>query len=746
MALDRYIGRVGALAVALGIGSAVAAMPGQASATPDADGGSGTSETSLSGPARAGSGTDATPRSGKPAQTERSATTEPSGESDPPDRSPREVADTEEPTSGGTSDNDAEPVDETRDTVEIVPPTEPVTPVPAVETDDAPDSPGASSLLWFLGASTRRQTDQQVTADRDAASQTAAQAEAPIAETPVPGDASASPIIGVDGTVYQVTRTSSAGGRFSTVTILDNTGQIVASGEVRGTVMDAVARPDGTLVVFSRRFISTTVSAVSGDGSVTPIANLLGTPLNPPRVGPDGALYFGAGLPDLLSPVGANVGYRTYRISPRNTVRAFAFDTDVAIADDGTAYLVSRRYGISVLRVIPTAGLGRTTLLPLGTDPSAPILGPDGTAHVTAGVTWFGSPQTRVYTATGDSIATRTVAGLPAGAVVGADGVYLATFVEPGSGGPYTSYVSRLTAAGVGTSDPIDGRIAEFQVTADGTVFAPIDGAGTETPVAVIDRDGTVRTVLLPGTLVVGRRAIRDGGTYNVEDVGYVNYAAAGREYVAVLNPDGTVARTVELPDGATGGSVFYSPDGAAFEMLEYRDAQGQTVFRQILALASTTYTDKVPGGRFTYVRDAVVFGPDGVGYLLTGSVSTQIGASQDLDVLGFNAAGETVSRAGGLTNPVTTYENNPYRAVLAFGRDGTAYVTLYFTPDDPGVYAVTATGAQKVVDLEYVQYHQGFPPTFGLDGTGYVTSSELLSGDADGIALVTVFAPVTAL
>ncbi|WP_235660474.1 hypothetical protein [Mycolicibacterium gilvum] len=141
MALDRYIGRVGALAVALGIGSAVAAMPGQASAKPDADGGSGMSETSVSGPARAGSGTDATSRSGKPAQSERSAATKPSGGSDPPDRSPREVAVTEETTSGETADDEAEPVEETRDTVEIVPPTEPVTPASAVETEDEPDSP-----------------------------------------------------------------------------------------------------------------------------------------------------------------------------------------------------------------------------------------------------------------------------------------------------------------------------------------------------------------------------------------------------------------------------------------------------------------------------------------------------------------------------------------------------------------------------------------------------------------------------
>lgn len=824
MGREKYVGRVGALAVALGIGSAVAVLPGQAWAEPDSsstagasassaaesDGGKDSDATSTT---RSGSGSDtesdtdgaidrdsddeasaeldsdddaAEPDATDTADLDDAKLTEEKSDSRPSDGGVDEDADHDDAAQARTPDRESGPQRESESVVATTPPTTPndeaadpdavaqepavtETTTPAVEeptdaTDPAgtaeveprattlatvvkalfapkaaaspsstPGSPAAAPLLWTLATFARRQLDEQAAVT----SQTSAE---------IPGDATQSPIIGTDGTAYQVSTDSS--NRVSRVTILDSSGQVVTtSDDLRGNAAHAVARPDGTLIVLTTSYFGTTVSAVDADGEVRRVASLIGQPERNVTVGSDGALYVRTAVPKLFSPVGETVGFRTYRISPANVTRSYSFDTDVTVAPDGTAYLVSSRYGFSNLRVIRSDGWTRTTPLPFGADPSAPILGQDANAYVTAGITPFGVAQTRLYTATSTSTTVRTISGLPGDALAGADGVYLATFIGSDDGATGTTYISRATATTLDTSELIDGRIAGLQVSRDGTVYAPIDDpAPTGTSVAVVDPDGTVRIVTLPGALVVRQRTIRNGGLQSAEDAGYVNYTAEGREFVAVLNPDGTVSRTIELPDGASGGSVFFSPDGAAYELLEYRDAQGEVVSRQILALATTTYTANVPGGRFNYVGDDVVFGPDGIGYLLTGSETGLPGNPLDLDVLGFDATGATVSRASGLTSPETTYENNPAREVLAFGRDGTAYVTLYNSYDDPGVYAVTASGAQKVVDLDYVQYDQAYPATFGLDGTGYVTTGPLFSADPDSTSTVTTFVPLTTL
>jgi sugar lactone lactonase YvrE len=818
MSLDKHVGRVGALAVALGIGSAIAMLPGQAWAESGTPGPAATSEKSAGSPKRPTSSadTDSTPRKQRAGGSDIDASaTDARDDTDLPAQKPgstRAAAkDTENgdaqgeksarqsrresravteadtgaaastPTksrSGKVTTDSPAPVDATPAPPEsdsavveaAKPPAQkeqpaaeasaeaPVptlatvvrslfSPKPAAESGDAPDSPGASPLWWTLAAYARRQASEATIDDRGTAastSQTTAQNAEVLANSAtasIPGDTTSSPVIGADGTVFQVTRDSTSNNR-TRVTILDSTGQILAtSKDIRGSVSSVAARPDGTLIVVTSRFLDSTVSSVDAEGKVTRVATVFGQPLNDLEVGADGALYFRTVLPNIFAMfTGGVVGHRTYRVSPQNWARSFTFDTDLALAPDGTAYLVSSQYGFSTFRVIPSNGFSRARSLPFGVDPGAPILAQDGTGHVTVGITPSGGQQTRLYTSTGSAISMRTITGSPGGTVVGADGVYLETFTDAG-----TTYISRITATGVNTSDAIGGRVAEFQVTEDGTVYAAIDDPdATEASVAVVDRDGTVRTVALPGTLVVRPRTIRDGGTQNAEDVGYVNYTAAGREYVAVLGPDGTVQRTIELPEGATGGSVFFGPDGTAYEVLDYRNAQGQIISRQILTLATTTYTANVAGTRYNGTRDDVLFGPNGIGYLLTATPTGLPGNPVDLDVLGFNAAGETVARASGLTNPETTYTNNPDRAVLAFDRDGTAYVTIDDTEDAPGVYAVTATGAQKVADIEYGPFIQGYPAVFGLDGTGYVTAGPLFSASSNATTVVTVFSPLS--
>ena len=337
----------------------------------------------------------------------------------------------------------------------------------------------------------------------------------------------------------------------------------------------------------------------------------------------------------------------------------------------------------------------------------------------------------RLYTVAGTSTTVRTIAGLPGNTVLTADGLYLATFTDNGA-----TYLSHISATALETSDVISGRIAGFQVTPEGTIYAPInDSSSDTTDVAVVDHDGTVTTVTVPGRLVVGERNVTGGGSQGSDGLGYVNYSANGTEYVAVLNPDATIAHTIALPDGASGGSVFYGPDGAAYEMLVYTDAEGHPVSRQILGLATSTYTANVPGTSYygNAGVDDVVFGPDGVGYLLTGTLSGLPGNSENLDVLGFGDTGDTVIRVSGLLSPVVqvnTLGGTQGRClglcgsqVLAFDPEGTAYVTIYNSQADPnGVYALTAPGPVKVADLQYEFADQGNLPVFAPDGTGYVT------------------------
>lgn len=840
MAWEKHIGRVGALAVALGIGSAVVAMPSISWAQTDESSSAGVAKSDAGDARTDTNGAGESPSSGSDDDGEASPTTTADSDSpaddsaaaggpigvsvdeapidDPewvdPDESvdpdasvdlpsysdteergdrPTEVTDEQTyldvdadeaddvdaevsfPDDFGTDDTATPPSTQpTADTVQpdaavepavmdpgIVVPASPSTQVstpptvttslavPAATASDTedPHGPAASPLLLTLLASAWRSVTDRIDAAQPASAVPSAAAPGDISvsatSSPIQGGASQSPVIADDGTIYQVTD----GGGTTRVSILDSDGQVVTTSEFDGvgTRAQAAARPDGSLIVVtaSEGRWSTTVRAVDSDGNVTRLATVFGLADSPLTVGADGALYFKTVIRPLADDLPA-IDYRFVRVSANNFTRTYSYDTDFELASDGTAHLVSSRFGFSTLRTIYSSGWTRASLLPYGSDPSAPMVDQDGTVYVTAGVQGlFGTKTTRVYTIEGASRTVRSIAGLPGEMVLTANGFGLETFTFDGytDDGTGTTYISTVTADSIVTSDVIDGRIEGLQVGSNGTAYAPIvDPTRNDTAVAVIDPDGEVVLVVVPGMVVVrdrGDRLVRGGSAQSNDDFGYVNYTADGTEYVAVLSPDAAVARTIELPEGAH-GTVFFGPDGSPFELLEYYGPSVSEYGRQILALSTGAYTSFVPGN--SAIDDAdVVFGPDGTGYLLT-----HISPEYETNILGFNAAGDTVVPLSTITSPALGTNADGETVILVFGPDGTAYV-VDRSRDDSGVYALTPSGAQKLVELEYSQLGDPRLPTFGADGTGYVANTVYLDG---GIfeTTVTSFTPTVSV
>ncbi|MBX7456558.1 hypothetical protein GR927_52030 [Mycolicibacterium sp. 3033] len=537
------------------------------------------------------------------------------------------------------------------------------------------------------------------------------------------GAAGEAPVVTADGTAYQVTREPDGPRRATThVAVLDDDAQVVASSDIDGYPSFGAARPDGTLIVVTsnQRGSRSTVSAVDSLGTVTTIGTLRGAPDRKIRVGADGALYISTDVPT-FGVIGATRPYRLVRISPNDRAQALPYDTAIELRPDGSAYLVSTQGGFSSLRVFSASGPARTIPLPYGSDPSDPIVGDDGTVYVTAGVKGlFGSKTTRLYTVAGLSSTVRTVDGLPGRTVVTPDGVYLETYDYPGSSddGTGTTLISKITATTVDTSDVIDGRIASFliQVAADGTVFAPIPVPpdAMTTPVAIVAPDGSVSIVTVPGTLVENSAAPGRENTVSpaTQTVGYINYTAGGAEHVAVLNTDGTVARTIDLPSGATGSPVFFGQDGSPFQLLRYVDADGRSTAYRVLALTTDTSTTEVPGS-----AGYIVFGPDGTGYLrVSGSGGAQ-------SILGFDAAGTTVIPVSEFNSLTVVITEDLEQQALTFAPDGTAYVINNDVGPTASVYALTSTGAQKVFEAAgRSNTSQSFLSEFEPNGTAYVT------------------------
>lgn len=772
MEKNTHIGRVGGLAVALGIGVAIVATPGQAWATPD-ESGSATASAAPRGNSTGGEATDTPARRGlftQRAEAPSRNDTAPAKKRNSVGKTTNRAAiaerrDTEtEAATTGDDTREAEPADDvsvtpvpvtrpqrpeqqtqsapttTDDAVDVDVDTPPrplatalktlFTPKVTTPADDTPDPATAAPLLWTMLASARRQTIDVHSKYSSASSVVAARDVQASGTATLPGQAYQSPVIAADGTTYQVT----TGTDSVRVVVLDKNAQVLAdTGDIDGFVRGgAVTRPDGTLVLITanERGTRSTISTVDSSGTVTTLRTITGSPTGRVRVGADGALYFGTRLPKPFGTFDETIPYRYYRISPTNSAQVLPYTTSLGLEPDGTAYLVSSQFGVSTLRVYTPSGATRTIALPYGSTVSAPILGQDGTVYVTAGQrTLFGAKTTRVYALDGTTSTVRTVNGLPGATVVTADGLYLETFTYTGStdNGTGTTYISKITSAGAETSDPITGRVAgfTFQVTPDGTVYAPITDPSLNTgAVAVVAADGTVTTATLPGPLVTRTVRTSGGATTGSENVGYVNYRADDIDHVAVINPDGSIARTIDLPAGASASTVFFGPNGAAYQLLDYFASDtGQTTGRQVIALETGTLTEVVPGngGQGSF---GVVFGPDDVGYFFTGTPNSTV-----TKVVGFDSAGNTVMPLSTFQQPVDTVTETGDYQLLSFDAAGTAYLLDYTNAPSAGVYALTSAGAQLVQPIDRAGGTRPTAPGFTDDGTGLVAIADGMGG-----------------
>lgn len=745
MGWDRYVGRVGALAVALGIGSAVAAVPAVAWAQPDDAASAGASENP---------GRQSTERTTKTAEKpEASATSDKKDPEDPtpkkrgvggkradrpnaseaqPDKRESEVSDDMDDGPDTTSTVAHVNTDASDDAV-AVPTVKTVlksilTPKATPRRDDEPEAPAATPLLATMLAAARRHADEHrtgaaTTAAASSTAQSAAAAEPTDASSPLPGTPNGSVVVGANGTVYQVT--SDSGG--TRVSIVDRSGNVVTTTDAfagaPNIYSQGVTRPDGSLVIVTsnERGNRSTVWSVDSAGAVTKVATLTGSPSGKPTVGANGAVYIDTFIPTIFNPTGA-ADYRTVRVSPTNTVRSFAPDTAVTLAADGSAYLLSNQFGFRTLNAFGADGATKTIVLPYDRDGRGPILGEDGYTYLPVAVrTLFGGKTTRVYTFRGADSTARTVTGLPGGVVVKNDGVYLETYTYPGSrdnGVDGTTYIYKINPSAITDPRIIEGRLRNLQVTPEGTIYAVINDPSLQTtPVVVISPDGTSRsTVTLPGKPPQVDAFTRiSGAGEQADDHGYVTYAANGSTYLAVLNADGSVDRTIELPAGTVPGSVFFGPDGAAYLVSQVRELGGAATGQVLLALSNDTFSPSLRGPALDNISD-VQFGPDGSGYLILRN-DPALGNK----IVGFDSAGLTGVELT-LTHPVVTrYGSIPVQA-LVFGPDGTAYVASG-APDDAGVYALTTSGVTKVLDLD------GTPPLYlpvvGPDGTVYVTTGQ---------------------
>ncbi len=285
---------------------------------------------------------------------------------------------------------------------------------------------------------------------------------------------------------------------------------------------------------------------------MTTVGTVIGAPSAPLKVAPNGAVYlqtrqFASGSGDRLVRISATNSLRVYRVGKAGGT--------LTIAPDGSAYLVGSTpplLGTPSLLAVGPDGNSRTVSLPSGTlTPEDVVIGPDGRGgYFTVAQTSFGTTVTRVYTFTGTSSTVRDIPGSPVRAeVVTADGVYQATH-DASTG---KSYISRITAETLETSDPIDGSVVNaISVTPDGTVYVSVRNSVTQVDsVAVVTSEGDVTTVAVPGAIVlvapprVSASVAGHDANPNIGDQGYIAYTSAGTTYLAVLNPDGTIARTV---------------------------------------------------------------------------------------------------------------------------------------------------------------------------------------------------------
>ncbi|WP_370330565.1 Ig-like domain-containing protein [Mycolicibacterium hippocampi] len=547
------------------------------------------------------------------------------------------------------------------------------------------------------------------------------------ASASTPGKSAGPVIVSANGTIYQVTYdvdpTTMSPIR-TRVSILDENGQVLrTTDDIAGSPREqapAVARADGSLVLVTYRESTntSTVSTVDGFGTVKTIGTVIGQPSFPMQVAPNGAVF-------LQTRRFSQSGDRLVRISETDSLRVFQVGRvggPLTVAPDGSAYIVgaSPLFGNPLLLAVGRDGNSRRVSLPGTSAPDNVVIGPDGRGYLAVARNFFGTTTTRVYTMDGTSSTVRQIPGSPVtGAVAAAEGVYQATYDEATG----TTYISRITADTIETSDPIDGRVwNQISVTPDGTVYVPLRDPATQVfSVAVVSSDGDVITIAIPGVLPGVPPGGSQTGNPNSGESGYVAYTDGGITYLAVLNADGTFERKVPLPGGGTvGNPVSFAPNGVAYQVIQFKDAQGRVTSQAVLTLTNDAVTPVLSGGPLRPNFPDLQYGPDGTAYLVTVESATFAH-----HILGFDQNGATVVTLD-VTGPLVPQQSDYVfdQSALAFGADGTAYVTVRGA--DAGVWALTpGGGASQVLDLELGPADTIEPVSFGRDGTPYVTVTE---------------------
>lgn len=694
-----HVGRIGVLAAALGIGAAILGLPGVAYADAGAD-----------APAHA----SAAPARGHV----RIATVERLSGGATKTRS-----------SEGRRRSSAEPSTQRRHVV-----TERRTQKrllalhPLSHDTDVPNTPVESPLASSMLAYVRRQDDKPGPATTSGLT-TGLVAEQADPISVAIDDLPAGPVaLAGHAIAYQVTTRPGSPSGSTRVSVLDSDGRLLATSRAIAGVPDpdcqAIGRPDGTLVLVTLNDGEThsKISIINARGKVIRTRTVLGR-AESVTASVSGAVFVDTSWTIPFFPTGYG-DLATVYVSAHNTVRSFA-PSHLTMGPDGTTYVVSSFNGAPTLMIRPHGWIVRLLAPLVRNAGSAPVFAADGTAYWAVGSrSLFGGEKTRLYTLDRTMKVSPAVIGLPGGVSVTNNGVILTTYTgytQTAYDG--TTHYTWINDNKLEASQALTGG-SRSQVTPGGTVYtALLKPSQPSFDVVVMDSSGDVKTVTLPGTFGFFGPVDIDGSGPHIGEQGYVTYESGGSLYLAVLNPDASIARTVTLPEGASyTGPVFFGPDGAPYLFIGYENAQREVVSQQILALASDTYTPRVSAPTI-YEDPRVQFSPDGTGYLMGDG-----GPAELLGILGFDASGDAVVA---VTDPPV-----PAGRILTFGPDGTAY-TLVNTNDAATVYALSSSGPTEILPLTYTP---GLPVVVGPDGTLYLTTS-----DGFDHTIVTLIPPTTA-
>lgn len=623
---------------------------------------------------------------------------------------------------------------------------------------DTPEPPSASPLAWTMLAAARRQLGEP--REAVAATHTGSSEVTPnVSSSSTPGLATQPVVVGADGTIYQVTVDANAttgmlaGG--TRVSIVGPDGEVLKTRTLFGAPSEgsnAVARDDGSLLVttYSRLLNRTFVSVINPHGLVRPVGSAGGNVQEPISVAADGTAY----VQTLVNP-SLGLGYKLIRISAQNTTRVYSATVSSfppVVAPDGSAYLISQNLltdNVVLMAIGPGGALRRTAPRSDLQVVGQPVIGSDGRAYwaVTYDITDDGATRDRVtdvYTFTGNRSTLRHIDGdvsnynlIPAG-----DGVYVPVYDRTAG----TTVIARISAGAIDLSEPVSGYLVNtIDVTPDGTVYGSVyDYVAKIYKVAVYRTDGSVTETAIAGDIVAPdypRPPTERFPTPDPDNNGYVAYTADGHAYLAVVSADGTIVRTIALPDGTRATRpVSFGPGGDAYQIVETPGSDDHAV--SVVSASTGAVIATLPGSLVSG-HDSLQFGPDGTGYLVTVERSATTPSSV-YHIVSFDSTGTVITTldvTGFLDRNRVDYRGQGYfDEPLTFGPDGTAYasVSVFSADEDGGVYALTPTGATRILAVNDPKTSL-MPVIVDSTGTPYVTVTR-----QDGDSYVTTVVPLT--